>query len=269
MEASRVLAESLDDLAQLPADPDDERDVQLRVAPRFGFAEPADAVDDAREIVRFEREDPLPVAESRTSSWCSGRTSGNSRPIVPCSRSSCERCALCHQVPVLRPDERVDAEVALRRLAAQERGQVVRVELGRTRHAEERVRQLEARVRARVRRSSMSSSWTSSTDVRRPPEEEVGVRTQTGRRVRAAHAHAVGELVEERGDLVGLRTQERPDPCARASLGTPGSTRRRVRSVFMGPSCLPRNAHERRRCAVHEVAERHERVRVAALSAVA
>ena len=49
-----------------------------------------------------------------------------------------------HEVPVLRPHERVDGEVLLRRLAAEERGEVIRVELRRTRHPEERVRELEA-----------------------------------------------------------------------------------------------------------------------------
>src|SRR5207247_5135870 len=111
----------------------------LRVAARFRVAQPSDAIDEPVELIGLEREDPLPITEPERAR----RVRKDLGELAAHHTVLCEELGTLlarQEVPLRRTDERVDAEVGARTLTLQERGLVIRRELGGPDHPHERPR---------------------------------------------------------------------------------------------------------------------------------
>src|SRR5262245_34715438 len=102
------------------ADPRDEGDLLLREPPRLHLSQAPDRVDDRIELGRFEREDPLPVAEAERAR----RVPRDLRELAAGGAVRPEHLGtlLCgEEIPLRGADEGVDAQVRLWGIAADER----------------------------------------------------------------------------------------------------------------------------------------------------
>src|SRR5919106_209114 len=181
-------------LGQWLPDPDHERDLLLYVPPGRRIAEAADAVDDPVELVGLERQDPLPVGEPERAGGV-GEDVGELPPELAVLLEEAGPLLGRQEVPLRRADEGVHTEVPLGVLASEERRPVLRVELGRTDRAEERVGELQraaqhgAEERGRQRLEVVRRS-------RHQPHENVGVGPESDAAVEAADRNRVGHLLE-------------------------------------------------------------------------
>src|ERR671912_1992423 len=172
-----------------------ERHLLAHVHPRPGRPELAHEVDDAVQLVGLEREDPLVVAQGERRD----RVGADVREVArhpPVLDEHVTALLVVDQVPVVGPDERVDADVAPRLLVGHEGGDVALVELSRTVQRRDRPHRVQVLPVCRAQ-ERVVCLLERLDGLGVPPDHDVRVGPQTGDVVRAADDDVAGREVGE------------------------------------------------------------------------